>query len=145
MTTFNKSIATQEKPMQSQHDRVVQQRRRRRIAQEAMTLIEIMIVIVIMAMIATAAGFAILPSLQKARVKQAGSDAKTVRSAVEMYLAENQDCPTVEQLVSSKILDKGKAVKDPWGHDYSIECTEDGPVVRSAGPDGQTGTDDDIE
>ena len=47
-----------------------------------MTLIEIMVVMVIMALVATAAGFAILPQLQKAKIKQTSSDAKAMASAV---------------------------------------------------------------
>ena len=94
-----------------------------------MTLIEIMIVMVIMALVATAAGFAIIPQLNKAKVKQTSTDAKAVASAAEMYMAEHDECPTVEQLVSEKILAKDKNTKDAWGNDFSIECDEDGATV----------------
>jgi hypothetical protein len=77
--------------------------------------------------------------------RETAKDAQTIRSAVEMYLAESQDCPSIDNLVGSKLLDKGNAVRDRWGHLFTIECTERGPVVRSAGPDGMQGTDDDME
>jgi general secretion pathway protein G len=118
-------------------------RRRRRV--EAMTLIEVMVVMVIMALVATAAGFAIVPQITKARIKQSSTDAKAVASAAELYLTENEDCPNVEKLVSEKILDKNKNTKDAWGNEFTIECNEDGATVRSAGPDEQMGTDDDIQ
>ncbi len=110
-----------------------------------MTLIEIMIVMVIMALVAAGAGFAIIPQLNKAKVKQTITDAKAVASAAELYLSENDDCPTVAKLVEERILDKKKKTKDAWDNDYTIECDEDGATVRSAGPDEQMGTDDDIE
>jgi len=116
-----------------------------RLAQEGMTLIEVMIVMVIMALVATGAGFMILPQLQKAKIKQTGTDAKTIASAAEMFMAESDECPTVDNLVEEKILNKNLATKDAWGNDYQIECDEDGPQVRSAGPDEQFGTEDDIE
>ncbi len=122
----------------------VQQRRRRQIRQ-GMTLIEIMIVMVIMALVATAASFAIIPAMNKARVKQASTDAKLIASAADLYIAEEGGCPTVDELVSSKILNKRTNTLDSWGNDFNIECDEDGAMVSSAGPDEQMGTDDDIE
>lgn len=120
-------------------------RRTRLRAQDGMTLIEIMIVMVIMALVATAAGFAIIPQLNKAKVKQTSTDAKAVASAAELYMAEHDECPNVEQLVQDKILAKDKNTKDAWDNDFSIDCDEDGATVRSAGPDGQMGSEDDIE
>jgi general secretion pathway protein G len=122
-----------------------QRRARKRYAQAGMTLIEIMIVMVIMALIAAGAGFAIVPQLQKAKIKSTQQDAKAIGAAAEMYMAENKDCPTVQKLIDSKILNKKNHTKDAWDNEFTIECDDDGPVVRSGGPDGQTGNDDDIE
>lgn len=122
-----------------------QRRLRKRYAQAGMTLIEIMIVMVIMALIAAGAGFAIVPQLQKAKIKSTQQDAKAIGAAAEMYLAENKDCPTVQKLIDQKILNKKNHTKDAWDNDFTIECDDDGPVVRSGGPDGQMGNDDDIE
>jgi general secretion pathway protein G len=123
----------------------VRRARKRRARQAGMTLIEIMIVMVIMALIAAGAGFAIVPQLTKAKIKSTQQDAKSIGAAAEMYMAENKDCPTVQKLVDHKILNKKNHTKDAWDNDFTIECDEDGPVVRSAGPDGQMGNDDDIE
>ena len=116
--------------------------RRRR---QGMTLIEIMVVMVIMALVATAAGFAIVPQITKARIKQTSADAKAIASGAELYLTEHDDCPTIEELLSEKILDKKKNTQDAWGNAFTIECDEDGATVRSAGPDEQMGTEDDIQ
>jgi general secretion pathway protein G len=120
-------------------------RRIRRKRAEGMTLIEIMIVMVIMALVAAGAGFAIVPQLQKAKVKSTQQDSKAIASAAEMYMAENKDCPTVQKLLDDKILNKKNHTKDAWDNDFSIECDDDGAVVKSGGPDGQIGTEDDIE
>jgi general secretion pathway protein G len=127
--------------LQRKHNR----RRATRRSREGMTLIEIMVVMVIMALVATAAGFAILPQLRKAKIKQTSGDAKAIASACELYLSEHDDCPTTQTLVSEKILDKNKNTKDGWGNEFAIECDQDGVTVRSAGPDGQMGTEDDIQ
>ncbi|HEX2678830.1 MAG TPA: type II secretion system protein [Polyangiales bacterium] len=119
-------------------------RRADRRKREGMTLIEIMVVMVIMALVATAAGFAIVPQITKARIKQTSADAKAIASAAEMYLTEHDGCPTIDELLSEKILDKNKNTKDSWGNAFTIECNEDGATVTSAGPDEQTGTEDDI-
>jgi general secretion pathway protein G len=120
-------------------------RTRRQRRREGMTLVEIMIVMVIMALVTAAASFAILPRLKDARVKATQQDAKKIASAAEMYLAEHDDCPTVDKLVEAKIMSKKNRTADAWDHEYTIECDEDGAVVRSGGPDGQMGTEDDIE
>lgn len=119
--------------------------RKRRKAQAGMTLIEIMIVMVIMALIAAGAGFAIVPALAKAKIKATQQDARAIASAAELYVAENKDCPTVQKLVDERILNKKNRTKDAWDNEYAISCEDDGPVVRSSGPDGQMGNDDDIE
>jgi general secretion pathway protein G len=134
--------------IEAQRKKVVRRgrlRRTRQKAQAGMTLIEIMIVMVIMALVATAAGFAIIPQLNKAKVKQTSTDAKAIASAAEMYMAEHDECPNTEQLVQDKILAKDKNTKDAWGNDFSIDCDEDGATVKSAGPDEQMGSEDDIE
>ncbi|MCA9531391.1 MAG: type II secretion system protein GspG [Myxococcales bacterium] len=114
---------------------------------EGMTLVEIMIVIIIMALIAAAVGIAVLPQLKKARIKTTHTDAQSVRSAVTIYLSENpdKDCPTMDDLVQGQYLDKTKRTADAWNTPFKIECDGDNVAVVSAGPDKQFGTEDDIE
>ena len=114
--------------------------------QQGMTLIEIMIVVIIMAMIATGVAVAVMPQLDKAKIKQAKSDIGAIRTAVQLYLAENSNkCPSVQELQEERYLDKNKRVTDPWDRDFGINCPAgDDPDVYSYGPDGQEGTEDDI-
>ncbi len=118
-------------------------RRRRR---EAMTLIEIMIVITIFAMIAGGVAVALLPQLDRARENSTRSDALALRSAVMLYVADNpRACPTVEELVSERYLDGAKRTADAWDTPFQITC-EDGEIyVVSAGKDLEFSTEDDIK
>ncbi len=110
-----------------------------------MTLVEIMIVVVIMALMATAVGVAVLPRLKQARITQTRTDSQTVASAAMQYLIDNpgEGCPTVEQLAGG-YLSASTRLKDAWDNDFTIECSGDEVTVRSAGPDGSPGTEDDI-
>ena len=118
----------------------------RLLRQRGMTLIEIMIVVIIMAMIATAVAVAVMPQLEKSRIQTAKTDVAAVRSAVQLYLAEMPGkCPSMDDLKSERLLDKGKRTTDPWDKEFVIECVEgDDPDVYSMGPDMQEGTEDDV-
>lgn len=110
--------------------------------QSGMTLTEIMVVVIIMALIATGVALAVLPRLKEAKIKQTRSDIRVVQSAVTLWLADNSNgCPSIDQLG----LSRGARSKDAWDHDFIIRCDGDEPSVASTGPDGEQGTEDDIE
>jgi general secretion pathway protein G len=125
--------------------RIIRRRDPRR--QQGMTLVEIMIVVIIMALIATAVGVAVLPRLKQARIDSTRTDAQSVRSGAVMYVSENPggDCPSVEDLTGGGYLDSSRRTADAWDNDFVIECEGDDVIVTSAGPDGQMGTEDDIQ
>ncbi len=120
-------------------------RRRLRKGTEGMTLIEIMIVVVIMALIATAVGVAVIPRLEAARIDSTRTDAQSIRSAVQMYKVENHDCPSSVEDLAGDYLDSSRRMVDAWDNDFQIECEGNDIFVVSAGPDGQFGTEDDVE
>ncbi len=125
-------------------DRSRQRRLARRKRRQGMTLIEIMIVITIFAMIAGGVAVALLPQLEKARIKSTKTDAQALRSAVMLYVADNpRECPTVEELVTERYLDGSKRTTDAWDTEFQVTCEDDIGVI-SAGPDLQFNTEDDI-
>lgn len=132
--------------MPNTNDKRVQERSARRRRAEGMTLIEIMIVITIFAMIAGGVAVALLPQLEKARIKTTKTDAQALRSAVMLYIADNpRGCPTVEDLVAERYLDSSRRTADAWDVPFQIAC-EDGEIaVLSAGPDLEFNTEDDIQ
>ena len=105
-------------------------------AERGMTLIEIMIVIVIMAMIATGVSIAVVSRLKSAQEKDARIGACTIKSAVQMYMAEHtRKCPSLDDLKGSYI-DEAKGTQDPWGVDYVVDCAgSKDPDVYSQGSD----------
>jgi general secretion pathway protein G len=106
-----------------------------RAAERGMTLIEIMIVILIMAMIATGVSIAVTQRLESARESDARVGACTIKSAVTMYMAEHpRKCPTLEDL-NGGYLDANKGTLDPWDQDYVIDCSNKDPDVYSLGAD----------
>lgn len=118
----------------------------KRRARRGVTLVEVLIVLAIMALIAGSAVFLVFPELAKAKVSTTVLSAQTIKKSVELY--KNIDgadgCPTVDDLVNSRKLEKGKT-NDPWNTPYKIECKEGDEIrVFSAGKDKKEGTPDDI-
>ncbi|MBI5516462.1 MAG: type II secretion system protein GspG [Deltaproteobacteria bacterium] len=114
-------------------------------AQRGMTLVEIMIVVVIMGLIASAVGIAVFNQAKKARVEDAKSGCRAIDHAVQLWQQDHPgSCPTVEQLVRDGVLDRRQRTKDPWDHDFQIACENGDVSVRSNGPDGREGTEDDL-
>jgi general secretion pathway protein G len=111
-----------------------------------MTLIEIMIVITIIALIGGGVAVALLPQLEKARIDSTKTDAQALRSAVMLYVADNpRQCPTVEDLINGRYLDRTRRTTDAWDTQFQIGCEEGEITVVSAGPDLEFSTEDDIQ
>jgi prepilin-type N-terminal cleavage/methylation domain-containing protein len=105
-----------------------------------MTLIEVMVVVFIMAILATAVAAAVIPQIEKARIEQTTMDCRTVRAVAQQWIAENRGCPRFEELA----LDRAQRRTDAWDHPFAVECEPDGAIVSSRGPDGEPDTPDDI-
>lgn len=121
------------------------QRRARR-ARAGLALIELMVVMVVMALIASAIAISVLHAYEVARRHTTESTARTLQNATVQYLLEQPEagCPTAQELASSEIVDATRSANDAWGTPFQIECDGRLVHVRSAGPDRQTGNDDDI-
>lgn len=117
----------------------------RRRSLEGMTLVEIMVVVIIMTLIASAVGVAVFRQKQKADEKDTKMGAAAVSSAAVLWISEHAgQCPTIQQLIDDGELDGHRRTKDAWNHDFAIDCSDDGVTVKSPGRDGQMGSDDDI-
>lgn len=127
-------------------DRQLIRRIRKVSKQRGVTLVEVLIVLAIMALIAGSAVFLVFPQLAKARIDTAVLSAQTIRKAAELHRnIEGADgCPTVDDLVNSRKLEKGKT-NDPWGSPFKIQCKEADEIrVTSMGKDKKEGTADDV-
>ena len=106
------------------------------------TILEIMIVLLIIALLATGVTVAVIPQLNKAKNRTTCVRRAAVASAAEMYYAETNECPTIEDLKDSL---KGDPV-DAWDQEFKIECSsEDEIMVVSSGKDKNFGTEDDLD
>ena len=79
-------------------------------------------------------------------VERTRTDAQTIRSAVELYLAQNPggDCPGVIDLLEEHMINGNTNTEDQWRREFAIDCGGEDPMVMSAGPDGVLGNTDDI-
>lgn len=132
-----------------------------------LTLLELMIVLIILVMLFAIAGPRLLGSQKKADIRVTKAQIGNFESALKMYYADMRSYPSTEEGLEALIkapADENKARKwdsegylddevipaDPWGNAYVYEYlgAQDGardfPRIRSAGPDGQAETDDDI-
>ena len=133
------------------------------------TLLELMIVMVILVGLIAIVGPRLLGSQKKADIDQARVQIGNLSSALKMYVVDMKVFPATEDGLQSLLkapederlarkwagpyLEGGKLPLDPWGNDYgyeydSLEGDEGSrpefPRIFSFGPDGQSGTDDDI-
>lgn len=121
-------------------------RRARRAAARGVTLVEVLIVVAIMAVISGGVTLVAFPLYKESRIKIGVQGCQVVRQAAELYqnLEGSADqCPTIQDLVSSKKLD-GKKTEDPWGTTYKVDCSEGEIHAISAGNDKKFGTQDDL-
>lgn len=112
-------------------------------APRGMTLIEIMVVLVILGLIASAVVIAVFPQLQKARVDRTVLDIGNLDNAFKLYNARRGKFPDTatgfKALVDMEIIDK--LPKDAWGNDYVYVLESGRPVITSYGADGVPGGD----
>jgi len=73
-------------------------------------------------------------------IRSTKSELRVIDSAVAIWMADFDGCPSMDDVGLSDEASR----TDAWGHAYVIDCRPGGPVVRSAGPDGALGTEDDL-
>lgn len=124
----------------------------------AVTLIELMVVVVILGILATLIMPRILDAPERARRAKGKAQIANFESALALFKADTGRYPTtsegLEGLVSDPglkgwkkggYLDKGKLPKDPWGHDYIYLCPGQGGRdfdILCYGRDGEAGGSD---
>jgi len=128
--------------------------------QRGFTLLEILIVIGIIG--GLVAGVAAYVANQQEGIKRGQVKTQvtqTLGSAITAFKADTKEFPTTEEglgVLFEKPADtshwrgqwrgpylESESINDPWGKEFEYQFTEAGWKVISAGPDGQSGTDDD--
>ena len=119
------------------------------------TLVEIMVVIAILGLLSTLVVSNVMDHNEYAKLEKGGADVSQLKSTVDSYTIRSKatELPTWEMLIKPDrrgtvwLPGFSQAPKDPWGNEYEIRPGEHGLrdyEVFSWGPDGLSGTNDDI-
>ncbi|RWD47036.1 MAG: type II secretion system protein GspG [Mesorhizobium sp.] len=137
-------------------DRIVEGR------EDGFTLVELLVVLAIIALIATLAAPQVLRYLGSARTNAAKAQIRNIESALELYYVDNAKYPTAEEGLSALVtapagddrwngpyLKGTGGLSDPWGKPYSYDVKADasGVSIRTYGRDGKpdgSGEDQDV-
>ena len=123
-------------------------------ARRGMTLIEILVVVAILGMLATAVTVTVLDQFEDAKGERARMDIAAITQGLSAYYIKMGKYPTTGEGLSNLVSPpKGSPLlseipKDPWENDnnYAYPGTRNakGFDLWSSGQDGQSGSDDDI-
>jgi len=113
---------------------------KRKKRQAGFSLIELMVVVAIMATLATVASLFFLGATDDADIAKARTEIKALKGAVTQYmLKNNRQLPNSLEEVA-QYMDPPKIPKDPWGNNYIYQ--KEGTrkfVIMSYGADGAPG------
>lgn len=115
------------------------------------TLTEMLVVIVIIALIASVLTPSLLGQLARARAKTAALQLDTTTASLELFKDDTGRYPTVAEGLKALTIDPGvdgwlgpylksdKSLNDPWGHPIIYVAAAEGVSVTMLGADGKTG------
>jgi general secretion pathway protein G len=111
-----------------------------------MTLIEIMIVLALIALIASTIGVMVIHRYRDGQISVAQSQVKKLSQEVQQFMVLRNRCPSIDDLIGARFVPA--APRDPWGNAISVRCPGQhdpaGVDVFSYGPDKAEGTEDDV-
>ena len=124
------------------------------------TLIEVMVVVVILGILAAIVVPRIMDRPDEARITKARQDIRALEAALNLYRLDNYAYPSTDQGLDALVTKPAapepprwkeggyidRLPMDPWQHPYQFlnPGTHGAIDIYSMGPDGQSGTDDDI-
>ncbi|HBU47921.1 MAG: type II secretion system major pseudopilin GspG [Myxococcota bacterium] len=128
--------------------------KKRQHRRRGMTLIEIMVVVAILGILATAITMGVMGQLDDAKVQTARLKANEIAKAMDLYKIRNNGYPSTGEGINA-LVNPGKGQPlfdelpvDPWDNPYNYA----NPGTRNSrrfdvwsnGPDGESGTADDV-
>jgi general secretion pathway protein G len=136
-------------------------KQRNKFVRYGFTMVELMAVLIILGLLATLVVTKVASKIDQARITTTKANLKILHSAVNQFKMDTGRFPTedeglralIEQPTDVQIWEPGGYLEttelplDGWGHDFKYELfPESGKqfAIRSFGPDGEEGTDDDL-
>jgi len=118
------------------------------------SLLEIMVVLVLIGMVVSLVAVNVMGRLEEGKIDGARAQAYEIGKSLDIYKLQHGSYPSTAQGLQALVSPpKGKPImetmpKDPWNNDYILVAPgtkNPGKFdVRSKGPDGQEGTEDDV-
>ncbi len=104
-------------------------------------------VLSIIALISGGVAIVVMRHLESARVETTRTSARALREAIHVWRMRDasNECPSIDALVRTQLVDTASKTTDGWDKPFFIECGDEGEItVASGGPDRKLGTADDI-
>lgn len=120
---------------------------------QGFTLVEILLVVAILGILAGVAVVSLKGRTKTASISATRASIQAIQTAIDTYEVDNGMYPASLQNLLTKgsennwngpYLKDGRPPKDAWGADFAYSQKGDGYELRSAGPDGQQGSADDL-
>lgn len=117
------------------------------------TLVEILLVVAILGILAGVAVVSLKGRTKTASISATRTSIQAISTAIDTYEVDNGVYPQSLQNLLTKgnesnwngpYMKDGRMPKDAWGNDFSYSIQGDVYKLSSSGPDGQSGSADDI-
>ena len=117
------------------------------------TLVEILLVVAILGILAGVAVVSLKGRTKSASIQATRTSIQAIGTAIDTYEVDNGIYPQSLQSLLTKgnesnwngpYMKDGRMPKDAWGNDFSYSLQSDTYKLSSPGPDGQSGSADDI-
>jgi len=136
-------------------------KKRKKHIRHGFTMVELMAMLIIIGLLATLVVTKVASKIDQARITTTMANLKSLHVAVNQFYMDTSRYPSEDEQLTALIeqpsdvekwemggyLESTDIPKDGWGNDFIYELfPESGKqfVIRSCGPDGEEGTEDDL-